>query len=166
MDSDKRERTRRLQTERRSTERRKAAPDGPDLGRRATSEEASQAWAGVNQLLRTIGRWNLPKAANYIRGNPPTAETIALGFFALDIFKRSEAGLHGAKGGRAYGFKGGRPSKKPLRVDLQKKYDTLVAACGNARQARASLVKELQESTQAKVTTVRGWLRGAGIKKR
>jgi len=68
----------------------------------------------------------------------------------------------GAKAGKAYGEKGGRPSNKPFRVDLQKMYDKHFA-CGNAREARASLVKELHQVEGVSLSTARAWLRNAGI---
>jgi hypothetical protein len=132
-----------------------AAAEANDPGRRATPEEASKAWAEVIDVLRKIEPWNLPKAADYVRSDPPTAEAIALGFFAVEILKRREF--------ERYGQKGGRKSKKPMNIDLLKKYDTYRAALGSDREARSKLVNELKETLQVSATTVRGWLRKAGI---
>ncbi len=164
MDNDKRTRTRRLLAARRSADRREAPNDSADPGRLATPEEASKAWVEVGRLLQTIGRWNQPKAAEYIRNNPPTAEAIALGLFARDILRRSDARRHGARGGRTGGFKGGRPSKKPTNVQLRKAYDIHLADCGSPRQAGANFVKQLQETYHVKASAARGWIRGASIR--
>ena len=51
--------------------------DDNDPGRKATPEEASRAWAEVIDLMRTLQPWNLPKAAQYVRDHPPSAEAIA-----------------------------------------------------------------------------------------
>lgn len=68
---------------------------------------------------------------------------------------------HGEKGGK-FGFKGGRPSKKPTNHQLRLDYQRHLDAHGDAGRARAELVKELVGKGH-KATTVRGWLRLAGI---
>lgn len=65
--------------------------------------------------------------------------------------------------GKAGGDKGGRPSKKPMRVDLKQRYDNHLAACGSHREARAELVKGLSKDEHVSLATARAWLRDADI---
>lgn len=63
-----------------------------DPGRLATPEEAQQAKAEARTLLQEIAPLNLPRAAEHIRSNPPSAEAVAiLGFIVHDVLKRREA---------------------------------------------------------------------------
>ena len=125
-----------------------------DPGPRATPDESAQAWAEVMAAMQAIEHLNLPFAAKHIGKLNLSDEAIALGFFALDVRKKSEA--------KQFGEKGGRPSEKPTNFELKKQFD-LHRACGSDRIARANLVKELCKTTGAASRTVRGWLKIAGI---
>lgn len=57
-----------------------------DSGPFATPEQARNAKADALNLLRAITPFNLPRAADYVRRNPPSADAIAmLGFLAYQV---------------------------------------------------------------------------------
>lgn len=61
-------------------------------GPRATPQQAYSANIEAINLLAKIERLNLPRAADYIRRNPPTAEAIAsLAFILLRVHKTAAA---------------------------------------------------------------------------
>jgi hypothetical protein len=131
--------------------------DFNDPGRLATAEECGRAWEEVSGLLEATEHWNLPKAAEHIRNHPPSAEAIALGLWAIDIINRSRSQQAGTTGGRP-------KAEKPSDIELRRRYDMHLAACGSEREARAMLVKDLQKDYRVGDTTARSWLRQDGIR--
>ena len=65
--------------------------------------------------------------------------------------------------GRKAGEKGGRKSDKPFNVELQRRYQKLIGDTGSAREARATLVKELSAEYGCDPRTARNWLIAAKL---
>jgi hypothetical protein len=134
-------------------------------GRLATPEEARNAWAEVDALLLTIKPWNIPKAAEYIRGmikkKQLSAEAIALGFFAtkmIDEHQRRELG-------KLTGAKSRGPRKRPddFHHDmLVARYDKLEKDNAPA-DAYRELARQIAKEHEVDRRTARNWLNEAGI---
>jgi hypothetical protein len=69
-------------------------------GPKASPARAQKASAEAFELLRALFPFNLPRAAQYVRDNPPSPDAIAtIAFLAYDVFTRERQGvMQGAPG--------------------------------------------------------------------